>query len=165
VPEFLFAPLDDQEDVLDGMFLGHLDVTGSSGNATSRNPRHPDGGMGIILFPALVDLLDGVGTLLRRERGTFRCSDIGLPLKFKLTNGLMTISNRWTVIDESTPQSTALALWTAAQQLTGSLLGRVTEPTEYTETTDEGIIRYIDFRVQVTKSLTRFDESKNQITY
>ncbi|MEV6760995.1 hypothetical protein AB0N16_10165 [Streptomyces sp. NPDC051105] len=165
MPEFLYSALDDQDDVLDGMFQGHLDVKGSSGSATSRNPRHADGGMGIILFPALVDLLDGVSQLLRRERGTFKCSGIGLPLKFKLKDGRMTISHRWTVIDESSPQSTATALWTAAQQLAGSLLDRVTEPTHYTETAPDGTDRYIDFRVQVKESLTRFEESKAQITY
>lgn len=165
MPEFLYTALDDQDDVLDGMFQGHIDVKGSSGSATSRNPRHADGGVGIILFPALVDLLDGVSELLQRGRGTFKCSIIGLPLKFKLKDGRMTISHRWTVIDNSPPQSTATAIWTAAQQLTGSLLGRVTEPTRYIEKTADGSDRYIDFRVQVKESLTRFNETKAQITY
>ncbi|WP_405870271.1 hypothetical protein [Streptomyces sp. NBC_00005] len=165
MPEFVYIPFDGQDDVLDGMFQGHLDVTGSSGNATSRNPRQPDGGVGVIIFPALVEVLDGVGTLLRRGRGTFKCSEIGLPLKFKLKNGRMTISHRWTMIDESSPQSTATALWTAAQQLTGSLMGRVTEPTGHTEMADGGTVRYIDFRVQVNESLTRFEEAKAQISH
>ncbi|MEU2422908.1 hypothetical protein ABZ619_18120 [Streptomyces sp. NPDC007851] len=163
--EFLYTALADQEDVLDGMFQGHLDVKGNSGSATSRNPRHPDGGMGIILFPALVELLDGVGELLRRGHGTYKCSGIGLPLKFKLKDGSMTISQRWTVIDESSPKSTATALRTAAHELADGLLGRVTEPTEYIERAPDGSDRYIDFRVQVKESLTRFEESKAQITY
>lgn len=121
--------------------------------------------MGIILFPALVELLDGVGELLRRGRGTFKCSGIGVPLKFKLKDGSMTISHRWTVIDESSPQSTATALWTAAHELAASLLDRVTEPTGYIERTADGSDRYIDFRVQVKESLTRFEESKARITY
>lgn len=77
----------------------------------------------------------------------------------------MTISHRWTMIDESSPQSTATALWTAAQQLTGSLMGRVTEPTGHTEMADGGTVRYIDFRVQVNESLTRFEEAKAQISH
>ncbi|MEU9243251.1 hypothetical protein [Streptomyces sp. NPDC048385] len=166
MPEFLYTLLADQDDVFDGMFQGHLDVTGISGKATSRNPRKPDDGMGIILFPALVELLDGVSELLQHGRGTFKCSEtIGLPLKFKLKDERMTISHRWTVIDESSPHSTAAALWSAAQQLTGSLLGRVTEPTGHTETAADGTVRYIDFRVQVKESLARFEEAKEQIRY
>ncbi|MEU0966549.1 hypothetical protein ABZ357_14470 [Streptomyces sp. NPDC005917] len=166
MPEFLYTPLDRQEDVLDGMFQGHLDVMGSSGKATSRNPKKPDGGIGIILFPALVDSLDGVGALLQSGRGTFKCTDvIGLPLKFKLKDGRMTISHRWTLVDESSAQSTATALWTAAQQLTGNLLGRITEPTGHTEIADDGTIRYIDFRVQVKESMTRFNASRERINY
>ncbi|MEV5955599.1 hypothetical protein AB0M11_17815 [Streptomyces sp. NPDC051987] len=162
----MYTLLDDQDDVLDGMFQGHLDVRGSSGKATSRNPRKPDGGIGIILFPALVELLDGVSDLLQRGRGTFKCSEaIGLPLKFKLKDGLMTISHRWTVIDESSPRITAAAVWAAAQQLAGSLLGRVTEPTEHIETAADGTVRYIDFRVQVKESLARFAEAQEQISH
>ncbi|MFG3017938.1 hypothetical protein ACGFZQ_05200 [Streptomyces sp. NPDC048254] len=164
MPEFLYTTLDDQDDVLDGMFQGHLDVKGSAGSATSRNPRQSDGGVGIILFPALVDLLDGVSELLRRGRGTFKCSGIGLALKFKLKDGRMTISYRWTVIDDSSPQSTASAIWTAAQQLTDGILGRVTEPTRYTERADDGTDRYIDFRIQVKESLERFEVARAHLS-
>ncbi|NUP74080.1 MAG: hypothetical protein HOQ07_05435 [Sinomonas sp.] len=164
MPEFAYTPFDDQDDILDGMFQGHLDVKGSSGNATSRNPRHPDEGVGVIIFPALVETLDGVGALLRSGRGTFKCSEIGLPLKFKLKDGRMTIGHRWKTIDDSSPEATATALWTAAQQLAESLLDRVTEPTEHTEMTGDGTIRYIDFRVQVKESLTRFEAAKAQFS-
>ncbi|MBW8799472.1 MAG: hypothetical protein JF597_39625 [Streptomyces sp.] len=164
MPEFLYSTLDDQDDVIDGMFQGHLDVKGSAGSATSRNSRQPDGGPGIILFPALVDLLDGVSELLQRGRGTFKCSGLGLSLKFRLRDGRMTISHRWTVIDDSSSQSTAAAIWTAAQQLTDSVLGRVTEPTRYVERAEDGTDRYIDFRIQVKESLARFEESRAHLS-
>jgi hypothetical protein len=164
VPEFTFTPLTDQENVSDGTFLGHLDVSGSSGSATTRSSRQPDGGMGIVLFPALVDLLDGVGELLQGGRSTFKCSDVGLPLKFKLKNGVMTTSHRWSEIDDSTPQAVADALWSAAQKLADSHLGRVTEPSEHIDVLEDGSIGAIDFRVQVKNAMARFEDARRQLS-
>jgi hypothetical protein len=164
VPDYTFTPLTDQEDVNDGAFLGHLDVNGSSGSATTRSSRQPDGGMGIVLFAALVDLLDGVGELMRDGRGTFKCSDIGLPLKFKLKNGAMTTSHRWSEIDQSAPQDVADAVWSAARKLADSHLGRVTEPSEHIDVLEDGSIGAIDFRVQVKNAMARFEDARRQLS-
>ncbi|MFB7493947.1 hypothetical protein ACFC09_04440 [Streptomyces sp. NPDC056161] len=164
MPEFIFTPLADQEQIDDGLFLGHLDVTGNSGTATTRSPRHPDGGMGIILFPALVDLLDGVGRLLRQRRGRFTCSDLGLPLTIKLKGQVMSVRRRLTVIDESSPQAVADAVWIAAQQLSDDLLARVTAPTEYTEIGKGGAAEYIDYRIQLPRAMSAFQDARKSIT-
>jgi hypothetical protein len=164
VPEFVYTPLPDQEDVDDGLFLGHLDVVGNAGTATTRTSRGPDDGMGIILFPALVDLLDGVGGLLRRGRGRFAASDIGLPLTFKLKGQVMSIRRRLTVIDESSPQTVADAVWAAAQKLSGSHLARVATATEYTDLTADGEVEYIDYRVQLPAAMARFQDARKSFT-
>ncbi|QKW06516.1 hypothetical protein HUT18_08975 [Streptomyces sp. NA04227] len=160
MPEFTFTPLTDQEDVSDGMFLGHLDVNGSSGSATTRSARQPDGGMGIVLFPALVELLDGVGTLLRDGGGKFKCSDIGLPLKFTLKNEVLTTGQGWSRIDESAPGIVADSLWSAARSLVDSHLGRVTRPTEHAGVLADGGIEVIDFRTQVKDAMDRFEDTR-----
>ncbi|MGW5654061.1 hypothetical protein [Streptomyces humi] len=164
MPEFVFTPLADQEEVEDGLFLGHLDVMGNRGTATTRTSRLPDGGMGIILFPALLDLLDGVGDLLRHGQGRFTCSDIGLPLTFKLKGQVMSIKRRLTVIDESSPWAVADAVWTATQKLADSHLARATTSTEYTEITQDGNVEYIDYRVQLPAAMSKFQETRNMLT-
>ncbi|RPE41669.1 hypothetical protein EDD90_4760 [Streptomyces sp. Ag109_O5-1] len=165
MPEFIYTPLSDQDDIEDGLFLGHLDVMGKSGTATTRTTRRPDGGMGIILFPAVVDLLDGMTGLLRRGRGRFTSSGMGPPLTFKLNGQVMSIRRRLTVIDESSPQAVADAVWAAAQKLSNALLPRVTEATEYTETMEDGSIGYIDYRVQLPAAMSRFQEARKSLTY
>ncbi len=162
--EFTFSPLTDQDDFKDGLFLGHLDVSGNRGSATTRSSRQPDGGMGIILFPVLVDLLNGLAGLLQRGRGKFTSADMGLPLTFKLKDQVMTIKRRFTVIDESSPQAVADAVWAAAQQLSDSHLGRVTAATEYTEITEDGRTEQIDYRVQVPAAMSRFQEARRSIS-
>ncbi|MFJ8788127.1 hypothetical protein [Streptomyces sp. NPDC102462] len=164
MPEFTFTPLTDQDEVSDGTFLGHLDVSGSSGKATTRSSRQAGGGMGIVLFAALDELLDGVGTLLREGRGTFKSSDIGLPMKFKSKNGVLTTSHRWSQIDESTPEAVADALWSAAQELARTHLGRVTEPSGHIDILEDGSIGAIDFRVQVRNAMSRFEEARRQLS-
>lgn len=164
MPEFTYTALPDQEDVHDGLFLGHLDVTGNTGAATTRSSRQPDGGMGIILFPAMVDLLDGLADLLQRGRGKFVCSDIGLPLTFKLKGQKMSIKRRLTVIDESSPRIVAEAVWDATQTLLGSHLPRVTTATEHTDFAQDGTIEYIDYRIQLPAAMSRFQEARRSIT-
>ncbi|MEU2621816.1 hypothetical protein ABZ642_27355 [Streptomyces sp. NPDC007157] len=164
MPEFIYTPLADQEDVEDGLFLGHLDVTGNAGTATTRTTGRPDGGMGIILFPDLVDLLDGVAELLRRGRGRFATSGMGPTLTFKLKGGVMSIKHRLKVIDESSPQAVADAVWTASQRLSDSLLARVTTSTEHTDIMEDGNIGYIDYRVQLPAAMSRFQEARQSLT-
>jgi hypothetical protein len=163
VPEFIYTPLPDQEDIHDGLFLGHLDVTGNAGTATTRSSRQSDGGMGIILFPALVDLLDGMAGLLRSGRGRFTCSDIGLPLTFKLKGRTMSIKRRLTVIDESSPQAVSDAVWAAARTLSDSCLPLVTTATEHTDFTESGTVEYIDYRIQLPAAMARFQDARKSI--
>ncbi|MFJ6084338.1 hypothetical protein ACIQI8_23335 [Streptomyces sp. NPDC092369] len=164
MPEFVYTPLPDQEDIDDGLFLGHLDVTGNAGTTTTRASRRPDDGMGILLFPALLDLLDGVGGLLRRGRGRFASCDIGLPLTFKLKGQVMSIRRRLTVLDESSPQAVADAVWVAARKLSDSHLARVVTATEYTDITADGEVEYIDYRVRLPAAMSRFQDARKSLT-
>jgi hypothetical protein len=160
VPEFTITPLDGQDDVTDGLFLGHLDVKGSSGSATTRSSRQPDGGMGIVLFPVVVDLLNGLAGLLERGRGKFASDDMGLSLTFKLKDGTVTVKKGFSTLDESPARDVADAVWTAAKGLSDSLLEQVTEATEHSEITEDGTYVPIDYRVQLPKALARFQEAR-----
>ncbi|WP_129307521.1 hypothetical protein [Streptomyces sp. L2] len=162
MPEFAFTPLADQEDVLDGMILGHIDITGKSGSATTRSPRVPDGGLGILLLPAVVDLLDGVAGLLRRGRGRFTCSDAGVT--FRLKDRVLTMRRMFTVLDESSPHAVAEALGTAAQRLSDSHLPGIKAPTEDTTVAEDGTIEYVDYRIRLPEAIAAFQDARRSLT-
>ncbi|MEU6278722.1 hypothetical protein [Streptomyces sp. NPDC047028] len=162
MPEFAFTPLAGQEDVLDGMFLGHIDITGKSGSATTRSPRDPDGGMGILLLPAVVDLLDGVAGLLRRGRGRFTCSDAGVT--FRQKERVLMIRRMFTVLDDSSPQAVAESLGTAAQRLSDSHLSGIKAPTEDTTVTEDGTIEYVDYRYRLPEAIAAFQDVRRSLT-
>jgi len=163
MPEFHFTMIDGQDDIKDGLAFGHLEVRGPAGQASSRS-RDKDGGLGIQVFAVLPDLLDGLGALLRRGRGTFNFTDPVFSLKFKLDrHGTLTISHRRTVIDETSPAAVATAVWSAAQEFTDKHLGDITEATEFTELSDSGDVQFIDMRVRMEAALARFQVTLNDL--
>ncbi|MGW1004887.1 hypothetical protein [Streptomyces sp. NPDC002520] len=163
MPEFQFTMIAGQGDVKDGLTFGHLEVRGATGQASSRT-RDKDGGLGIQVFVVLPDLLDGLGALLRRGRGTFKFTDPVFSLKFKLDkHGTLTISHRRTVIDEIAPEVAAMEVWSAVQEFTGNYLGNVTEVTEFTELSDSGDIQFINIRARVEAAMARFQSTLTEL--
>jgi hypothetical protein len=159
VPEFTFTPFTDQDDIKDGLFMGHLDVSGSAGSVTTRSSRPSDKDWGVVLFPVVIDLLDGLAGLLERGRGKFTSTDMGLPMAFILKGQVMTIRRWFTVIDESSPQAVADAVWAAAQRLVDSHLRQVTEATKYIESVADGF-QPIDYRAQVPAAMARLQKAR-----
>ncbi|MGW4911343.1 hypothetical protein [Streptomyces sp. NPDC004270] len=163
MPEFHFTMIDGQDDIKDGLSFGHLEVRGPNGQASSRS-RDKDGGLGIQVFAVLPDLLDGLGTLLQRGRGTFNFADPVFSLKFKLDkHGTLTISHRRTVIDEAAPEAVAKAVWSAAQEFTDRHLDHITEATDFTELSDSGEIQNINIRPRVEAAMARFQNTLNDL--
>jgi hypothetical protein len=163
MPEFHFTMIDGQDDIKDGLAFGHLEVRGATGQASSRTP-DKDGGLGIQVFAVLPDLLDGLGSLIRRGRGTFIFSDPVFSLKFKIDrHGTLTISHRRTVIDAAPPATVARAIWSAVQEFSNKHLGDVTEPTEFTELSDSGDVQFIDMRIRVEAAMARFQIALNEL--
>ena len=113
--QFRFSVLD-EEHPLDGSELGHMEVFGSSGTASSLNaPGQP-----MLIHVSLCLLLDGLRPVIRAGRGSFTFDAVGCPfsLAFKARkNGPLVISTGRTVIDESPLMTTATALWSATQEL------------------------------------------------
>ncbi|MFE3164298.1 hypothetical protein [Streptomyces sp. NPDC059224] len=155
--------IDGQDDVKDGLVFGHIDVRGPNAQASSRS-RDKDGGLGIQVFVVLPDLLDGLGTLLRRGRGTFNFTDPMFSIKFKLDKrGNLTISHRRTMIDESTPEVVAEAVWSAAEEFTDRYLDHITEATDFTTISDTGEIQNVEIRPRVVAAMARFQNTLNNL--
>ncbi|MFI9030631.1 hypothetical protein [Streptomyces sp. NPDC053560] len=157
MPEFRFTVHPGQDDITDGMFMGHLDVVGSSGQITTRESKPADGGPGLLVFQVLLDLLDGVGKIIERGRGTYR-HNFMVTMTFKLKrDGTMVISRWGKTIDESPSKEVARALLLASQEVARTHLPRISEPTDVAEVAEDGSLEYRDYRSRTEKALARFE--------
>ncbi|MFC6062534.1 hypothetical protein [Streptomyces ochraceiscleroticus] len=157
MPEFRFTVHPGQDEITDGMFMGHLDVVGNSGEITTRESKHADGGAGLVVFQVLLELLDGVGKIIERGRGTYR-HNFMVTITFKLKrDGTMVISRRGKTIDESPSREVAHALLAAGREVARTHLSRISEPTDYVDTAEDGSLEYRDYRPRTEKALARFE--------
>ncbi|MGW7488463.1 hypothetical protein [Streptomyces sp. NPDC054786] len=164
MPEFRFTVNPGQDDVTDGTFMGHLDIMGSTGEVTTRWRSHPDGGPGLFVFLSVLELLDGVGKLVERGRGTFRY-DYDISVKFKLKrDGTLAISRRGKTVDASPQRVVAEALLRASKDLAARHLASVTEPTDIVDVRDDGSREYRDYRTRTENALARFEAGTRGLT-
>ncbi|MGW0731582.1 hypothetical protein [Streptomyces sp. NPDC002851] len=164
MPEFRFTVHHDQDDVTDGTFVGHLDIVGSTGQITTRWKKHPDGGPGLYVFLAMLQLLDGVGTLIERGRGTFRF-DYETTAKFKIKRDGTLVISRWgKTIDASPPRAVADALLRAAKDLAARHLASITEPTDTVDVREDGSLEYRDYRTRTENALARLEVTVKGLT-
>lgn len=157
MPEFRFTVHPGQDEITDGMFMGHLDVVGNLGQITTRESKHADGGPGLVVFQVLLELLDGVGKVIERGHGTYR-HNFMVTITFKLKrDGTMVISRWGKKIDESPSGEVAHALLLAGQEVARAHLPRISEPTAYTDAAEDGSLEYRDYRTRTKKTLARFE--------
>lgn len=164
MPEFRFTVNPGQDDVTDGGFMGHLDIVGSAGQITTRSKSQPDGGPGLFVFQAMVELLEGVAKLIERGRGSFQY-DFVVTAKFKIKrDGTLAIGRWGKAIDESSPRDVADALLRAAKDLAARHLASVTEPTEFMDERPDGTLEYRDYRTRTQNALARLEASASGLT-
>ncbi|WP_328873152.1 hypothetical protein OHT76_25305 [Streptomyces sp. NBC_00287] len=117
--EFKFAVAEDEQPPPSGFDLGHVDVRGSEGQATSRD-RRPDQAMMICL--SLTLLLDGLRHFLRDgSRTSYESAAVDSSFSLKFTrgrdnDGSIETTHEGVLVDRSTSEELATAVHQAAKQ-------------------------------------------------
>ncbi|MGW7296574.1 MULTISPECIES: hypothetical protein [unclassified Streptomyces] len=114
--EFTFSVADDQQPPPSGFDLGHMDVRGSEGEASSRD-RTPDQAM--MIYLSLTLLLDGLRQFLTGRDRTYESAavDSSFSLHFaRRGDGLVETSHAGEVVDRSTEKELAGSVFRAAEQ-------------------------------------------------
>ena len=121
--EFSFT-LRDNPPPPSGFDLGDMEVTGSSGRASSRGH---DRDQGMMIHLSVAGLLDGLRSLLERGSGTveFVAADSSFALRFTLRRGVVTTRYGKAVIDVSPAAEVAAAAYSAAASFASRELPRL----------------------------------------
>lgn len=123
--EFRFFRIPDQEPP-HGFDLGHMEVIGKSGRASSWEQERDQS---MMIFIAVADLLYGIQTLIKSLQSSFNFvgTDSSFSLNFAMKKGRIRTSVGRRKIDESDASDVALAVWRATQDLVSQELHTLPE--------------------------------------
>lgn len=141
--EFRFSVQEDKEHPPEGYEVGHMGVIGTHGSVSSQDAP----GQSMLIYISLSDLLDGLGSIIKRGRGSakFEATGGSFRLKFSLKkNGPLVTTAGKTVIDESPPMAVAAAAWSAAQEFTGRHLGELPPDGDVRNVLEESLAKFQD---------------------